>query len=102
MTIQASIIVPLVLIIIFTSLAGIAFMTAEVFYQHEDGAGFLLAVHEGSNLNGYMGKPSLVKEDRGIYGIKYTADDRSNEQRQFKIIKKNRYFLGLLDKALGK
>lgn len=54
MTIEASIILPLILVILLILLVSFAYIAERAFFDHEEGVAFLLQLHEGSSLNRYQ------------------------------------------------
>lgn len=53
MTIEASIILPLILVILLAALVSFAYIAERAFFDHEEGVSFLLRLHQGSTLNRY-------------------------------------------------
>lgn len=83
MTVEASIVVPLIIIIIATMLVGYLEVSAMAFHEFEDGVSFLLSVSEGSSLNG--ASPQVeVCESQWLTGKELTYSGRVFSYRLFK------------------
>ncbi len=95
MSIEASIVVPVILLIMAIVLVSFAQVSEQAFYDQEEGAAFILTLAEGSSLNGY--EPSFsflnIQMERRFTGTQCTYKGTKSE---FTLFKPSRILYGVL------
>ncbi len=95
MSIEASIVVPVILLIMAIILVSFAQVTEQAFYDQEEGAAFVLTLAEGSSLNGY--EPSFsffnIEKSARFTGTQCTYKGTKSE---FTLFKPSRILYGVL------
>lgn len=100
MTIEASIVLPLILVILLTLLISFAYIAERAFFDHEEGVSFLLRLHQGSSLNQYQpdrgndfNSPEKYREKEHVSGRLYEYLGRF---RSFQLFKHHRLLFDIL------
>ncbi len=92
MSIEASIVVPVILLVLAIVLVSFAQISEQAFYDHEEGVSFMLSLAEGSSLNGYS--PSMQVE--GNQRFTGTQFEYKGTKSTFSLFKSSRLFYGVL------
>ncbi len=92
MSIEASLVVPMVLIIIAIFLVGFAQVSEMAFFDHEDGVSFLLSISKGASINRYSCELDLIQNHR----VAGTQIEYEGKHTHYSLYKPSRMIYGVL------